>query len=895
MTTFRPWPTDLALDSAAAAELLAHCPTGLVRIDATGAATWANAAARALLPAGMPCPWPDAGHGTEFDGAAGPVRATSRALPGGGRVVTLEPIAELAQARRDAERGNELLALARNHGRLGTWGRDLLTGKGWWDPEVFRIRGLTGEGQAPTLEEALALVLPEDRAEFLRVFEDSQRQPGQYQHRYRVHTPGGELRMLQSQWLIKAGPDGRPAQAIGMVFDDSEAYARAREYETLLSQLAMAVDLAGLAIWRHDLIADRMYYNDQGFRVLQMAPRPEGLSLAEVRNLIHPDDLPLVLASAEQALRTGLPTDMEARYRRADGQWRTVMTRRVLQRAPDGTPQAFLGMALDVTDRIDESRRAVELGGRFDLATRAAGIGYWILEGRAERARWSDTLRAIHALPDTEPVPTLKEWMQRFLHPEDAPLIDSRMKEWLKSGRPAFGMDLRVRSPDGEVRHLIVHVQIEGRDLHRVVFGLVIDVTERRRAELALREAGERAALAARGAGLGTWEIDLRDLSCHWDPQMWRLRGLEPRTESPDPDEQLAMLHPEDLALARTQYDLLVSDDAPHNYEFRVVLPDGRVRWLASRSMPVRDEHGRLVRRIGVNWDVTDSRTAEAVRQEREIALRESQAKSKFLARMSHELRTPLNGVLGFAQLLLAEDDGSDAAAAARRRRVQQIQAAGQHLLSLINDVLDLSSLEGGELRIALQPVPLGPVVAATTPLLEAAMREQRIEFHCGPVDVVPLADATRLRQVLLNLLSNAIKYNRPGGRVTLEAMQTGSGVVIRVADTGRGMSDDQLRHLFEPFNRLGAEGEGIEGTGIGLAIVKALVERMGGSVHVDSTEGVGSLFELRLSDASARPPAPSPAPASSRPIPLAGGRSRRAARCSTWRTTRSTRSSSRS
>jgi CheY-like chemotaxis protein/anti-sigma regulatory factor (Ser/Thr protein kinase) len=238
---------------------------------------------------------------------------------------------------------------------------------------------------------------------------------------------------------------------------------------------------------------------------------------------------------------------------------------------------------------------------------------------------------------------------------------------------------------------------------------------------------------------------------------------------------------------------------------------------------------------------------------------------------MSHELRTPLNAVLGFAQLLQNEDNAADAAAAARRRRVEHIRAAGQHLLELINDVLDLSSLEGGEMRIARQPVALATLVAQTLPLVEGLLRERRVELVSGPLDGVALGDATRLRQVLVNLLSNAVKYNHEGGRVTLQTAQRDGGVVVRVSDTGRGMNDTQLRHLFEPFNRLGLEAEGIEGTGIGLAIVKALVERMGGSVHVDSTPGHGSMFELRLADgraaAPSAPAAPAPEAHAARPL----------------------------
>ena len=283
-----------------------------------------------------------------------------------------------------------------------------------------------------------------------------------------------------------------------------------------------------------------------------------------------------------------------------------------------------------------------------------------------------------------------------------------------------------------------------------------------------------------------------------------------------------------------------------------MVWPDGQVRWLASRSSEVKDAATGAAERIGVNWDITDSRTAAAARQEREIARRESQAQARFLARMSHELRTPLNAMLGFTQLMLIEE-GRHAAtpdATTRHHRLAHVAAAGAHLLALIDDVLDLSSLQSGELQLELETLDLAALAQGTLPLLGPALAAQPVKVHLGPLAHAVRADARRLRQVLLNLLSNAIKYNRAGGEVRVDSRLEGPEVVLSVSDTGLGLSDEQQMHLFEPFNRLGAERAGIEGTGIGLAISKSLVERMGGSVTVHSTPGTGSVFELRLAAA---------------------------------------------
>jgi PAS domain S-box-containing protein len=547
------------------------------------------------------------------------------------------------------------------------------------------------------------------------------------------------------------------------------------------------------------------------------------------------------------------------------------MTRRVVQRAADGTPLAFVGVALDVTQRIETQRRTEALKRRFELAAHSAGIGHWVLEKGADRGVWSERLREAFGLPADAPVPCWDDLLRDHIHPEDRGQVGQEFSNWVRSGGESHTWALRALRPDGTVRHLVTHSLIEKDGPTPLLFGVVIDVTQRQEAERALRSALERAALAARGAGLATWEIDQQTGQVFWDEQMWLLRGHPPQQRAMTDAERMACVHPDDRSLIYSRLAFAMNNGLPFEQEFRVVWPDGQVRWLATRSVAMRDEHTGAQRRIGVNWDTTDKRSAEAARRERELALGESQAKSKFLARMSHELRTPLNAVLGFSQLLLAEETGGDPASASRRRRVDHIHAAGRHLLRLINDVLDLSSLESGELHLTLTPVALAPLVAQTLPLLGTLGDDRAVTLVLGALDFTVMADETRLRQALLNLLTNALKYNRPGGQVKVEALAEGPEVVLRVSDTGQGMRDDQLRHLFEPFNRLGRRSDGSagsEGTGIGLAIVKALMERMGGAVRVQSQPGVGSVFELRL--AGSAPAVAEPARAAEPPAAAA-------------------------
>lgn len=231
----------------------------------------------------------------------------------------------------------------------------------------------------------------------------------------------------------------------------------------------------------------------------------------------------------------------------------------------------------------------------------------------------------------------------------------------------------------------------------------------------------------------------------------------------------------------------------------------------------------------------------------KEVAEKANQAKTKFLSRMSHELRTPMNAILGFGQLLECDEELS----AEQKPQVKEILNAGHHLLDLINDVLDISRIETGSIKVKNEPVDCCQLLDEALRLIAPLAEKRNISLQhekLRNVDEFLYADPTRLKQILLNLLSNAVKYNREGGVITVSAEQLASKRVrISVVDTGEGLAKDQLHHLFQPFERLGAEFSNIEGNGIGLVICKSIVEMMGGKIGVESEPGKGSTFWVEL------------------------------------------------
>ena len=311
-------------------------------------------------------------------------------------------------------------------------------------------------------------------------------------------------------------------------------------------------------------------------------------------------------------------------------------------------------------------------------------------------------------------------------------------------------------------------------------------------------------------------------------------------------------IHPEDREAVRQQLEQLVAGDLPSlSMQVRGLHAAGDELLFSLCATQVCDATGKSGFVVAVIEDITARKKAETAVLAAQAAERANMAKTQFLSHMSHELRTPLNSVVGFSQLL--QLDRSAPLSATQQAHARQIESAGSHLLCMINDLLDLSRIESGTVSMSLESLDLGQSIDEAISLVSKAAADAGLRVKVelprdGAVERVE-ADRLRLRQVLVNLLSNAIKYNRRGGSVSV---LVGPGpnadeTAIAVQDTGQGMTPEQMGHLFEPFNRLGAERSHIEGTGIGLMITRGLVELMGGQLKVSSEVGEGSVFTVVL------------------------------------------------
>lgn len=301
--------------------------------------------------------------------------------------------------------------------------------------------------------------------------------------------------------------------------------------------------------------------------------------------------------------------------------------------------------------------------------------------------------------------------------------------------------------------------------------------------------------------------------------------------------------------------------ETTHSCELQMTQADGAPIWVSLAINGGKSSQGVSTLRVMLK-DITAKKQMETSLQEknielqnlRQVADKANLAKSDFLANMSHELRSPLNAILGFAQLI---DAGNPVPTKVQKAALDQIIHGGWYLLELVNEILDLASIESGKLALELGPESLGEVLADCQIMIspQAASSGIHISFpeFLQPCQV--LADRRRLKQVVINLLSNAIKYNRAQGNVSVSwRLQPDKRVRISVEDSGLGLSVEQLAQLFQPFNRLGQEAGSLEGTGIGLVVSKRLVEMMGGSIGASSTVGVGSVFWFDLAVIDATP-----------------------------------------
>ena len=512
------------------------------------------------------------------------------------------------------------------------------------------------------------------------------------------------------------------------------------------------------------------------------------------------------------------------------------------------TVEAGAHVAGNAIERLTAQRSLLESAERLRLAEEAAGFGIWEIEPREHFITLSEGAAAIYGFAGGAQRKRIAE-VNALIHPDDWGASNAAQGEGAEKG--SFRTELRLRGPDGAYRWCRIEGRAKGQgDKSERVIGVIMDITKEKAVLEELQESAARLELAETIAGFGVWEVNHAAGTVTISHGMARLYGrpegaplhmsLEEWNRSNDP-ALLASIRAAAIKCRANNEDL--------SAEFRLTLPDGSVRWHRAQGHDERVT-GQLIRTTGATIDITEYKS---VLKSRELALIEAEAaaraKSEFLANMSHEIRTPLNGVVGMTSVLLETD-----LTAEQRDFAETVRKSGEALVAIINDILDFSKIEAGKMDIDASPFDLRLVLDEVAEMMAPRASEKGLNLVLHYPAASPelfVGDADRVRQVVTNLMGNAIKFTDAGHvLVAVACVEHGSSAEVKVSitDTGIGIPHDKIKLLFQQFSQADSSTtRRYGGTGLGLAISKKLVELMGGSISVDSTEAVGSTFEFAL------------------------------------------------
>jgi len=525
--------------------------------------------------------------------------------------------------------------------------------------------------------------------------------------------------------------------------------------------------------------------------------------------------------------------------------------------------EVWLAVQRDITERKRDEEALRDAKEKYQNLVESSSEWTWEVDANAAYIYSSPNVKALLGY---EPHEVIGKTPFDFMLPDEQIRVGKLFEELIRKQAPFAALENSNQHKDG---HTVI-LETSGVPVFDKAGtwcgyrGIDRDITERKRAEVELEQyrhhlekmVEERTRELRRQQAFtetvlenisdGVVACDDRGTLSYFNRATREIHGIEEEDLPPDQWARHYQLLQEDGAPLRTQDIPLFrafQGEKVHDQVINIVHASGDKHIMLCSGQAMLDKDGTKIGAVVSMHDITKQREVEAdLIQAKESAEMASLAKSEFLASISHELRTPLNATLGFAQLLNMDEGLSQV----QREHAREIERAGQHLLLLINDLIDLARIESGKLDLSIEPVPIRPVIETSLSLVEPLARNLGIELiteNCEALEMTVRADFVRLRQVVINLLSNAIKYNRPRGTVQLSFLMGGDKLRISVTDTGQGIPATKQSRVFGAFDRLGKEGGLVEGTGIGLVITRRLVEAMGGSIGFESVEGQGSTF----------------------------------------------------
>jgi len=663
-----------------------------------------------------------------------------------------------------------------------------------------------------------------------------------------IPVPGGDIYIE-----VSANPIVVMGEVTGAAFFGRNITERKQAEETLKQAQAMA----HIGNWELDLVENTLLWSEEIYRIFEIDSTHFSATYEAFVEAIHPEDREMVNAAYTESLANKEPYSIDHRLLMSDGRVKYVHEQCETVFDENGMPLRSVGTVQDVTEqkKSDEQIRENENLLRDVFENTLSGFWDWNLVDNSEYL--SPAFKKMFGYEDHEMENAPESW-QRIAFQEDLPMVYESFNRHVTShGQEPFYNEIRYHHRDGSTVWVICAGRVvdwssEGNPLRMV--GCHIDITAKKQADEELKISALRLSLATQAGNVGVWDYDVVHNVLLWDEQMYSLYGITATTFGGAYQSWRAGLHPDDEEQGDREIQMALIGEKDFNTEFRVIWPDGSVHFIRALAMVMRDSEGNPIRMIGTNWDITEQKLSEEnLRAAKEQAETANRTKSDFLANMSHEIRTPMNAVLGLGRLL--EDSPLNAQ---QRDYLKKINRSSKLLLGVINDILDFSKIEAGKMELDIQPFALEEVLDQTKMLFVNTVKTKGLELiiDCSPdVPRAVLGDSLRLTQVLTNLMGNAVKFTE-NGQIALHIRRLFTATVPHgscqlqfcVEDSGIGMNEEQMSHLFKPFSQADSSTtRKYGGTGLGLVISSRLVEAMGGKLEVTSAEGKGCSFFFTL------------------------------------------------
>ncbi|MBF0452821.1 MAG: PAS domain-containing protein [Candidatus Magnetomorum sp.] len=754
-------------------------------------------------------------------------------------------ISDRRQFEEDLIKTNQKMKLAADAAGFGVWDLNIETKYLEWDNWMYKLYGITSKTFENNYKAWQKGVHPEDikRADY--DIKQAINREKQLDTEFRILRPDGTIRTLKANAIVILNDSGIPIRMIGINYDITEqrnAEKALRENEMnfrsffeSMNDMIVVCSPEGKPFCSNKSLQNKMGYTSDdilSMHLLDLHPKNKRQEAEKIFTAIlnkERDTCPLTLQAKDGSL---IPVETRIWH----GQW-------------NGENCVF-GISKDLTDELEAKDRFERL------------------------FRNNPALMVISLLPD-----------RRFIDVNDSFLIntgyllhdvigktateiglfvnDEQQKtiaESLQTKGRIKNYEIQLRKKDGAILNGIFSGEIINSQIGVLFLSVMVDITDRQVAEEKLQKLTDRLTLATQAGGVGIWDYDFINDMLIWDKQMFKLYGLSSNQFSAN-EAWKKGVHPEDMTRIEKEIKLAITGDKQFDTEFRVKWPNGKIRNIRAIAFVQKNNVGQPLNMIGTNWDITDRKKVEkdllSINQQLEDATNRANlmaknaelasiAKSDFLANMSHEIRTPMNGVIGMTGLLL-DTNLSDT----QRRYAETIQASGESLLTLINDILDFTKIEAGKLDFEILDFDLLTLLEDFSESIAIQAQKKNLEFVCDMSDRIQRflkGDPGRLRQILTNLTSNAIKFTQKGEiiiRVRLVSENNDTALIrFSVRDTGMGIPKDKIDILFSKFSQVDASTtRKFGGTGLGLAISKQLAEMMGGQIGVNSEEGKGSEF----------------------------------------------------